>query len=314
MSSLMLGVVIFVLLAIVVLSLFAAMSDRTSALEERLSEMGVRMRVSYGSLDAQEVESESVAHMLFKWALRKIPQPKLDALDVAKVAKIMVQAGYPGAHTMHIFQLVRISSAIGMTCGGLALSVLMGWPGIRTIMMMILGAAVGAWLPLQLMVRAAKKRRAEIAGQLSNVLDLLVVCVEAGLGLTEAIKMVGTESDRQGQLIGRELAMVSAELNSGTGLGFALRALAERTRIEDIKPLAATMIQSEQLGSRMGPALRSLSDSLRNSRRMRAEEAAQKTSVKILFPLIFFILPAMMIVIVGPAMMEIISAMTQGSR
>ena len=310
----MLGVVIFVLLAMVVLCVFGALSDRSNALEERLSEMGARMRVSYGALDAQEVESESVAHMLFKWALRKIPQPKLDAPEVAKIAKIMVQAGYPGAHAMHIFQLVRIGSAVGVTCGSLALSALMGWSGIRTVMMMIMGAALGAWVPLQVVIHWAKKRRAEISGQLSNVLDLLVVCVEAGLGLTEAIKMVGIESDRQGQLIGRELAMVSAELNSGTGLGFALRGLAERTRIEDIKPLAATMIQSEQLGSRMGPALRSLSDSLRNSRRMRAEETAQKTTVKILFPLIFFILPAMMIVIVGPAMMEIVKAMTQGSR
>jgi len=185
---------------------------------------------------------------------------------------------------------------------------------MRIIMTMIAGAALGAWLPLQMLTRQAKKRRAEIASQLSNVLDLLVVCVEAGLGISEAIKMVGSESDRQGQLIGRELAMVSAELNSGTGLGFALRGLAERTQIDDIKPLAATMIQSEQLGSRMGPALRALSDSLRNSRRMRAEEAAQKTTVKILFPLIFFVLPAMMIVIVGPAMMQIIRAMSQGAR
>jgi len=137
-----------------------------------------------------------------------------------------------------------------------------------------------------------------------------VVCVEAGLGITESIKMVGSEADRQGQLIGRELSMVSGELNSGAGLGRALRALAERTNIEDIKPLAATMIQSEQLGSRMGPALRALSDSLRSSRRMRAEETAQKTTVKILFPLVFFILPAMMIVIVGPAMMQILHAMS----
>jgi tight adherence protein C len=209
---------------------------------------------------------------------------------------------------------VRISSAIGMTALTLALSALLGWSGGRSIMMMVAGAAAGAWLPLQIVSNQAKKRRAEIASQLSNVLDLLVVCVEAGLGISEAIKMVGSESDRQGQLIGRELAMVSAELNSGTGLGYALRGLADRTNIDDIKPLAATMIQSEQLGSRMGPALRALSDSLRNSRRLRAEETAQKTTVKILFPLIFFILPAMMIVIVGPAMMEIIRAMTQGSR
>ena len=314
MSPLMLGLVIFVLLAIVALCVSAALSERSSAIEERLSEMGARMRVSYGSLDAQEIESESMAHSLFKWALRRVPKPKLDAPDVAKVARIMVQAGYPGARAMHIFQLVRISSAIGMTCAGLALSVLLGWSGVHSVMVMVAGAAVGAWLPLQLLVREAKKRRAEISSQLSNVLDLLVVCVEAGLGVNEAIKMVGSESDRQGQLIGRELAMVSAELNSGTGLGFALRALAERTRIEDIKPLAATMIQSEQLGSRMGPALRALSDSLRSSRRLRAEEAAQKTTVKILFPLIFFILPAMMIVIVGPAMMQIIRAMAQGSH
>jgi len=303
-----------VMLAIVAACLSAAVSERSSAFEERLSEMGARMRVSYGSLDAMEIESVNVAHTLFKWALRKVPKPKLDAPDVAKVAKIMVQAGYPGARAMHIFQFVRISSAIGMTCGALSLCALSGWSGARTVMVMIAGAALGAWLPLQVVMHRAKKRRVEIASQLSNVLDLLVVCVEAGLGVTEAIKMVGAESDRQGQLIGRELAMVSAELNSGVGLGYALRSLAARTNIDDIKPLAATMIQSEQLGSRMGPALRALSDSLRNSRRMRAEETAQKTTVKILFPLIFFILPAMMIVIVGPAMMEIIRAMTQGAR
>ena len=314
MSTPMLAIVIFVLLAIVAVCLSAAASDRSSAFEERLSEMGARMRVSYGSLEAHEIESVSMAHALFKWALRKVPKPKLDAPDVAKVAKIMLRAGYPGARAMHIFQLVRISSAIGMTSASLALSVFSEWSGARTVMMMVVGAALGAWLPLQIVSHQAKQRRAEIASQLSNVLDLLVVCVEAGLGVTEAIKTVGSESDRQGQRIGRELAMVSAELNSGSGLGFALRALAERTAIDDIKPLAATMIQSEQLGSRMGPALRALSDSLRNSRRLRAEETAQKTTVKILFPLIFFVLPAMMIVIVGPAMMQIIRAMTQGAR
>jgi tight adherence protein C len=276
--------------------------------------MSARMRVSYGSLDAHEIESASMANTLFKWALRKVPKPKLDAPDVAKIAKIMLRAGYPGARAMHVFQFLRICSAIATTAAALALSALFGWSGGRSIMMMVMGAASGAWLPLQIVSHQAKKRRAEIASQLSNVLDLLVVCVEAGLGISEAIKMVGSESERQGQLIGRELAMVSAELNSGTGLGHALRGLADRTNIDDIKPLAATMIQSEQLGSRMGPALRALSDSLRNSRRLRAEETAQKTTVKILFPLIFFILPAMMIVIEGPAMMQIVRAMTQGAR
>jgi tight adherence protein C len=311
MSPLMLGIVIFVLLALVVVCVATAMVERASAFEDRLTEIGTRMRVAYGTLEAQEIESSNLANALFRWALKRVPEPTLETPEVAKVAKIMVQAGYRGAHAMHVFMLIRIASTVGVTLVGVAICGFEGWSGLRPIMMMIGGAALGSWLPLQIVTHRARSRRNEIAGQLSNVLDLLVVCVDAGLGIAEAIKMVGSESARQGQLIGRELAMVSAELNAGTGLGFALRAFADRTDVEDIKPLAATMIQSEQLGSRMGPALHALSDSLRDSRRMRAEEAAQKTTVKILFPLVFFILPAMMIVIVGPAMMQIIRAMSQ---
>jgi tight adherence protein C len=147
--------------------------------------------------------------------------------------------------------------------------------------------------------------QAAIARQLSDVLDLLVVCVEAGLGLSEAIKTVGAETERQNQEIGAELSIVSAEISSGGSLGQALRDFAERTAVADIKPLAATLIQSEQLGAQIAPALRSISDSMRNTRRLRAEEAAQKTTVKILFPLVFLIMPAMMGVIVGPAMIQI---------
>jgi tight adherence protein C len=98
---------------------------------------------------------------------------------------------------------------------------------------------------------------------------------------------------------------VSAELNAGATLGQALRNLATRTAVEDIKPLAATLIQSEKLGAQVGPALRLISDTLRTTRRLRAEEAAQKTIVKILFPLVFFVLPAMMSVIAGPAMITV---------
>jgi len=289
------------------------LGERASAFDDRMAEMAARMRVSYGTMTEEEAENENLAHAMFRWALKKVPEPKIDTPEVAKLARIMVQAGYPGSRALHVFVLIRIATAIAVTVAALSVSALMGWSGMRPIMMMVGGAAAGSWLPLQFVLHRARSRRNEISSQLSNVLDLLVVCVEAGLGIAEAIKMVGSECDRQGQLIGRELSLVSAELNSGTGLGYALRGLADRTDIEDIKPLAATMIQSEQLGSRMGPALRALSDSLRNSRRMRAEEAAQKTTVKILFPLVFFILPAMMIVIVGPAMMEIIRAMAQSS-
>jgi tight adherence protein C len=124
--------------------------------------------------------------------------------------------------------------------------------------------------------------------------------------LFEAIKVVGTESERQKQEIGRELALVSSEISSGATLGQALRNLAERTAVEDIKPLAATLIQSEQLGAQIAPALHASSDALRTRRRLRAEEAAQRTTIKILFPLVLFVLPSMLLVIVGPAIIQIL--------
>jgi tight adherence protein C len=161
-------------------------------------------------------------------------------------------------------------------------------------------------LPSYYVGRRARKRQNAIARQLSDVLDLLVVCVEAGLGLFEAIKIVGTESERQKQEIGRELALVTSEISAGATLGQALRNLAERTAVEDIKPLAATLIQSEQLGAQIAPALHASSDALRTRRRLRAEEAAQRTTIKILFPLVLFVLPAMLLVIVGPAIIQIL--------
>jgi tight adherence protein C len=166
-------------------------------------------------------------------------------------------------------------------------------------------------MPWVYLSRRARRRQGEIARQLSDVLDLLVVCVEAGLGLFEAIKIVGTESERQKQAIGRELSLVASEISAGASLGQALRNLADRTAVEDIKPLAATLIQSEQLGAQIAPALRSSSDALRTRRRLRAEEAAQKATIKILFPLVLFILPSMLMVIMGPAVLQIINTMSK---
>jgi len=142
------------------------------------------------------------------------------------------------------------------------------------------------------------------------VLDLLVVCVEAGLGLLESIKVVGTETKEQGLAIGSELSQVAAEVNSGGSLGEALRALAERSGVADIKPLAATLIQSEELGAAIGPALRAISDSIRIRRRLRAEESAQRTTIKILFPLVLMILPAMLLIIVGPAIVQTVRTLS----
>lgn len=171
-------------------------------------------------------------------------------------------------------------------------------------------ADFGAFAPGYYLRRRAKNRQIDIGRQLSDVLDLLVVCVEAGLGLLEAVKVVGNETKAQNLAIGHELSQVAGEVNAGSSLGQALRALADRSGVADLKPLAATLIQSEQLGAAIGPALRSISDAIRIRRRLNAEEAAQKTTIKILFPLVLMILPAMLLIIVGPAVVQTVRTLS----
>lgn len=161
----MLGIVIFVLLALVVVCVATAMGERASAFDDRLAEIGARMRVAYGTLDAHEIESTNLANALFRWALKRVPEPTLETPEVAKVAKIMVQAGYRGAHAMHVFMLIRIASTVGVTLVGLGICAIAGWSGMRPIMMMIGGAALGSWLPLQIVTHRARSRRDQIAGQ-----------------------------------------------------------------------------------------------------------------------------------------------------
>ncbi|MBF6569782.1 MAG: type II secretion system F family protein [Candidatus Binataceae bacterium] len=264
--------------------------------------------VQGGSLDDLDGDSETMGRILYQWAARKFPAPKADTPAGEKLSRLLSQAGFLRSADSQVFQVLRVS---GIAAGAL-LGITAGWIAAHSILLFgLVGAVLGYVLPGYILARKARKRQNQIARQLSDVLDLLVVCVEAGLGLFEAIKIVGKETERQRQAIGRELSLVSGEINAGASLGQALRGLAERTAVEDIKPLAATLIQSEQLGAQIAPALRASSDALRTRRRLRAEEAAQKTTIKILFPLVLFVLPAMMMVIVGPALIQIMRTLSQ---
>ena len=239
------------------------------------------------------------------------PNPRPIRRSARSYRRLLVRAGFTGPGAVRTFHFARLSSTAGTALLALVVSIAFGFHGIKPLLLMLIGTGVGAFVPSYYIGRRARNRQRQIASQLSDVLDLLVVCVEAGLGLSESIKIVGSETQRQNQEIGTELSIVSAELTSGNSLGQALRNFAVRTAVDDIKPLAATMVQSEKLGAQVGPALRSISDSLRTTRRLRAEEAAAKTTVKILFPLVLFILPAMMAVIVGPAMIQIMRALSR---
>jgi tight adherence protein C len=221
-----------------------------------------------------------------------------------------MQAGFIKSSAPQTYQVARVLLAVAGGVLGLLFGAVVHPASATPLLLAVGGVGIGIFVPSYYLGRRARLRQGNIAKQLSDVLDLLVVCVEAGMGLFEAIRIVGAECERHGQEIGFELNLVATDISAGASLGQALRGLADRTAVEDIKPLAATLIQSEQLGAQIGPALRASSDALRMRRRLHAEEDAQKASIKILFPLVIFVLPSMMAVIIGPAMISVLHTLS----
>ncbi|MGC1676726.1 MAG: type II secretion system F family protein [Candidatus Binataceae bacterium] len=306
MSALFISIAFFFLVAAGAVALYVGVFAGHRAVDDRFADLAVKMRVTQGAFDGANEYDPNLLRMIFKWASKKVPAPDLDTPQGEKLAQTLAQAGFLKAAAPHFYQVVRVMLAVGCGALGLLIGVVLHVSVAQPLLFGLGGAAIGIFVPSYYIGRRARARQNNIARQLSDVLDLLVVCVEAGLGLYEAIRIVGTECERQGQEIGTELSLVASDISAGASLGGALRALAERTAVDDIKPLAATLIQSEQLGAQIGPALKASSDALRTRRRLRAEEQAQKASIKILFPLVLFILPAMIAVIVGPAMISVI--------
>jgi tight adherence protein C len=305
MSSLFITIMFFCLLSAAGFGVYLAMFAKNRVIEDRFTDLAFKMRIAQGGLE-DDAQQATISELVFRWASRRIPPPDLTTPKGEKLVQTLAQAGFIKSGAAQTFQIIRVFCGAGGAFVALLIALISGAQGGRFLMSIIGGLAAGLFLPSYLLGRRARKRQGAIAKQLSDVLDLLVVCVEAGLGLYEAIKVVGTEAERQKQEIGTELSLVSSEISAGASLGQAMRNLADRTAVEDIKPLAATLIQSEQLGAQIGPALHASSDALRTRRRLRAEESAQKASVKILFPLVLFVLPAMIMVIVGPAMIQVI--------
>ncbi|MES2181312.1 MAG: type II secretion system F family protein [Pseudomonadota bacterium] len=173
------------------------------------------------------------------------------------------------------------------------------------LFMLLLCATIGYYLPNVLLSQVVKRRQREIFENFPDALDLLTVCVEAGLSLEQALNKVASEMQLKSLVLSHELELVLIEMRAGFSKEKALRNLALRTGVEDIDTLVAMLIQSERFGTSMGDSLRVHSESLRSKRRFRAEEAAAKIALKLLFPLIFFIFPTLLLVLLGPAFIQI---------
>ena len=166
-------------------------------------------------------------------------------------------------------------------------------------------AAIGYFLPNVVLARRITARKREIFEHFPDAIDLMTVCVEAGLGLDAALARVGEEMALASPILAEELHLVNLELRAGSTRERALRNLALRTGVEEVDMLVAMLVQSDRFGTSVATALRVHSESLRSKRRLRAEELAAKIPVKLLFPTIFFIFPSMLLVLLGPAFINI---------
>lgn len=219
--------------------------------------------------------------------------------------KLLVEAGLRGRQALSLYQGIRVVLPIGLAALAIFVAPILGFSFARTLMATVWLAAMGWVGPVFYVRRRANARKKELQLALPDTLDLLVVCVEAGLGLNQAIVRVSEEIRHVSLVTSEEFALVNLEIRAGTSREDALRNLGERTGQEDLRSLVAMLIQTDRFGTSVAQALRVHSDTLRSKRKQRAEEAAAKTTIKMLFPLVFFIFPAMFVVILGPAMIQI---------
>jgi tight adherence protein C len=222
----------------------------------------------------------------------------------------MIQAGYPNAAAVPMYLGSRVAAPALAVIAVSILMPMLGYSAPVTLMMSVYFGAAGYVLPSVIVGRRIKQRHKEMQRALPDALDLLVVSVEAGLGLNQALVRVSEEIFRVSPVLSEQLALVNLEIRAGTPRTDALRNLADRTGLADIASLVGMLIQTDRFGTSVAQALRVHSETMRTKRRQRAEEAAAKTTIKLVFPLVFCIFPAMFAVILGPALIQIFEALS----
>ncbi len=235
-------------------------------------------------------------------------QPKTEA-DVGKLRAKLNYAGFRGETAPSVFLGLKvISLAVGFLAGGGAM---LFTKGVTTeALLWTIGiAGFGFYLPEIILWFFKKSRQDNIFFGLPDALDLMVVCVEAGLGLDQAMRKVSEEMKKTYTVIAEEFGLCNLQLQMGRARNEVLHELGARTGVDDLKALAAILIQADKFGTSVAQALRVQSDSMRTRRRQMAEEKAAKTAVKLIFPLVLFIFPAIFIVLVGPAAITMINEM-----
>jgi len=300
MLPLALSVFVFLIIAVAVFAFGAAAVVPSSVLGSRLREIGWQRTKA----QAKPVIRERIQQALDPLARALPTSPS----EVSKTRLWLIQAGYRSAQHITIYRGLRVLFA---ALGFLSVFVFTGFDSP----MLLLGVtAFGFFIPRFLLKKKLQERQRRIRIGLPDGLDLTVICVEAGLSLDQAMMRVGEDLRTAHPELSAEFHLFDLETRAGKPRVEALRNLAERTGVDDIRALVGTLIQTDRFGTSVAQALRVHSESLRTERRQRAEEQAAKTTVKMIIPLVLFVMPSLIFVTVGPAVIQLMHIFVPAGR
>jgi len=264
-----------------------------------------RLRGVVGQVDMSAKELAEWQARMVKAAtpVAKLATPKDE--DVSKIRAKFLHAGFRDPSAPIIYFALKTVLAIGLPVLLLLLTDVRFRPGYQPMFFLLIAAAFGYYLPNAVLARLTENRQRELFEAFPDALDLMIVCVESGISLDAAIARTASEIGLRSPKLAEELNMVGLELRVGATRERALRNLAARTGLEEISSFVAMMLQADRFGTSVADSMRVHAESLRIRRRQRAEEQAAKIPLKMLFPLIFCIFPSLLLVLMGPAMIQI---------
>jgi tight adherence protein C len=296
MLPLVIAIVVFVTVALVVVSFGAAAVTPSSVLGARLRALGGQQ---------QPTETKPAFRERLEQAMDPLSKAiPLSPADVSRTRAWLIQAGFRDAiHVNYYFGARLLMAGIGFAAVALV-------SGFDNVFLLAGIPGLGFFLPRFILKRMIKDRQMRIRLGLPDALDLTVICVEAGLALDQALMRVGEDLHHAHPDLSDEFHLVTLEMRAGKPRAEALRNLVDRTGVDDIRALVGTLIQTDRFGTSVAQALRVHSDSLRTARRQRAEEQAAKTTIKMVPPLVVFVLLPFLFVSVGPALIQAYRSLT----
>ncbi len=287
----------FACLALTVMSLYWLVVRPAGAIDSRLESMDPSLALVENN--PLTVMAERVAEPISRIA-------PISAIEALKLQKQMLQAGYNSRDAAMAFRAVQLTLIVAIPTLVATVCFLFNRPLNNFLVWGLIGAALGFYLPKLVLNRKIANRQMRITWALADALDLMVIAVEAGLGLNAALNRVGEELKLLHPDMHYELEMVNLEIRVGLSREDALRNLAERTGVDDIRSFVALLIQADRFGSSIGRAVRVFADSLRTKRRQRAEQASQKAALKLILPLTGLLFPVIILIILTPAILNLI--------